>query len=156
MKTLFLAAIGLALAGCGLGSQPQAAPRPVDQQKSVAAYVDCLRQHGIPANNDGTVTFTGGNAPPQSTVQTALQACQSKRPNGGQQVGGGAGNQQTFDQLLKFAACMRQHGANVPDPTRNPTTGGVTFSVPPGQDQQTLQAARQACSSLRPTPQATS
>jgi hypothetical protein len=156
MRFIPLIAIGLALAACG--SEPAspaaraATSPPADQQKAVAAYVDCLRQHGIPANNNGTVTITGGGGPSQSDAQAALQTCQSLRPAGTVQAGGGAGNQQSFDQLLRWAACMRQHGANVPDPSRDPSTGGITIQVPPGQDQQTVQAAQQACSSLRPSP----
>lgn len=153
---LVLAAAGLALAACGTASPPHAAASPpADSQKAVAAYVDCLRQHGIPANNNGTVTITGGNGPSQAQAQAALQACQSQRPSGVQQAGGGTGNQQSFDRLLQWAACMRQHGANVPDPKRDPATGGISISVPPGQDQQTMQAAQQACRSLQPNAQAT-
>jgi hypothetical protein len=154
LSILVIAAAGLALAACGAGSPAQAARPPADAQKGQAAYADCLRQHGIPANSNGTVTITGGSGPSQSQVAEALQACQSKRPNGVQQAGG-SGNQQSFDQLLQWAACMRQHGANVPDPQRDPSTGGTRISVPAGQDQQTLQAAQQACRSLNPQRQPT-
>ena len=147
---LFLVAAGLAAAACGSGSPTQGASPPTDQQKAQAAYIDCLRQHGIPANNNGTVTITGGNGPSQAQAQQALQDCQSKRPGDVQQSGGG-GNQQSFDQLLQWASCMRQHGANVPDPKRDPSTGATQIVAPPNQDPQTLQAAQQACRSLQPS-----
>jgi hypothetical protein len=142
--------LAAALAACGPGGTQAKAPN--DQQKALTAYTDCLRQHGVPVAGNGTITIQGGNGPSQSQIQAAQQACQSLRPKGVQTSGGA--NQQ-YDRLLQWAGCMRQHGVNVPDPTRS-QTGGVLLQVPPGQDQQTVQAAEQACRSLRPSPPSSS
>jgi hypothetical protein len=62
----------------------------------------------------------------------------------------------TFTQMLAFAACMRQHGVkDFPDPQRG-SGGGVSLQIKggPGGDlnptSSVFQAAQQACQSLMP------
>jgi hypothetical protein len=54
-----------------------------------------------------------------------------------------------YDGALKFTKCMRDHGVDMPDPTRN-ADGGITMRGPGGPggrrlDDTKVQAAQQAC-----------
>ena len=106
-----------------------------------------MRSHGVPNLPDPSTNGHGGlqfqqtqrsgsgpslrvngvsvNAP---AFQSAMQACRSYLPNGGQPPQLSASQRQA---MLQFAQCMRAHGLpNFPDPVFN--AGRVGFRAGPG------------------------
>jgi hypothetical protein len=100
-------------------------------------------------------------------------ACGGGSAKGSTPVAAAAATTTSTDPANAYTACLRQHGADVPDrPARSSTTvaGGTTgpstsrtprslpaggtrpsTTLPPGVDANALAAARQACASLMPT-----
>lgn len=115
------------LAGCGSGgsAQPQAGHTP---DASTAAIVACFRAHGDPSfpdpvydPNDGRWHFA---VSPGSAPAATQQACQHLFPavNPSPPV-----PQAQFQQLVKLAQCIRQHGVpSWPDPDLD-----GSFGLPP-------------------------
>ncbi|WP_402839807.1 hypothetical protein [Microbacterium sp. GXS0129] len=62
---------------------------------------------------------------------------------------GAEGEDALFDWQLKFAACMRGEGIDMPDPKNE--DGGTSFSLPQG-DQQAYLSAMETCTSKLGTP----
>jgi hypothetical protein len=54
------------------------------------------------------------------------------------------------ERRLKFAACMRDHGVDLPDPTDDGNGGGVAIRVPDGTDPKSVDAAMQQCKAYLP------
>lgn len=167
---LLPAAGALAMIGCGGSSNAATnSTANISQQKAQAQFEDCLRQHGVnlsPSNNPGgPVTFRIDRNTP--AFQSAFQACRSYLRNAFGNVTP-AQQAQFRQQAVKFTACLRAHGQNVPDPTFNdaapgggPETsaggsgsGGAVRQVFGGVDRNSpgFQAAVQACQSVAPKP----
>jgi hypothetical protein len=122
-----LACVGVALA-CG-GS-----PSQTPQQ----AYAQCLHQR----THTQTDAELSKLDPPART--SAEEACVSLLPQGDPvraRVGMG--------RLQRWGACMREHGANVPDPGRAGSDMGIV--LPNGlENTPEYKAAAQACQALNP------
>lgn len=56
-----------------------------------------------------------------------------------------------MDQALKFAACLRQHGVDVPDPVQE-SDGGIRMDMGLDKNSPVLQAAERACKHLMGPP----
>lgn len=123
-------------------------------QKALA-YAQCIRAHGAPnypdPNSQGQFVIPNGssNSSFVNVSAAAQKACQSLEPpsmaQGPPQGGQGAS---TTNKELKFAECMRSHGApNYPDPAAN-----GSFTLPSGANPESpqWQAADKACQSLMP------
>jgi hypothetical protein len=162
-----VAALGLLASGCG-GSSGQAVAQVDTTQTTTtesdsgngsssddpAAYSACMRKHGVPKfpdpdKNGGLRLKAGpgtGIDPESAQFKAAAKACAKlapKAPSPAQR----AKDQQ---QLLKFAACMRQHGLpKFPDPEPN---GGIKIQRGSGLDPKSPQfkAAQKACQDLLP------
>ncbi|MFE9423815.1 hypothetical protein ACFYNO_12735 [Kitasatospora sp. NPDC006697] len=136
-----LLAAGLLLTGCSSSSGSAtaastggaaASPSASDGKGAgMAAYTDCLRQHGVaiptgrpsgrptdrptdrpsgsPGGGGGGF-FGGGSADPAR--QAAMQACASLRPQGGSGRGGNGGFNSTAMQA--FTSCLKDHGVTLP------------------------------------------
>jgi hypothetical protein len=167
---LAAAALGaVALSGCGgSSSAATSSTSNITAQKSRAAFTSCMQQHGVDIrsqagpNGGGVQVRIDRNTP---AFQKAFTACRSY-------LRGAFGNitpaqQAQFRQaLVKFTACLRQHGQNVPDPTfggdgapgGGPPTGarpgGGARGVFAGIDRNSpaFQAAAKACQSNLPKP----
>jgi hypothetical protein len=61
---------------------------------------------------------------------------------------GGGASPSAAGSLQQFAACMREHGQNVPDP--DPNSGNVALTPPAGGDPSAWQAAMRACQQYMP------
>lgn len=112
-----------ALAACGSTEESPdgTAARPDDEQQ--LAFARCMREAGIDIPDPGT----GGrptrvriprNVSP-TKLEATMQACRKKTGGGPPEL---TDEQRTEmrDAALKFAKCMRAHGANVADPTVGP------------------------------------
>jgi hypothetical protein len=123
-------------------------PTSSDDPLQVAlAFAQCMRDNGVPdfpdpvARDDGSIFMTG---PPSDDpdLQPAQETCQSEVPAAAavdapdeEEVA------RTQDRMLEFAACMRDHGFDFPDPdfgddgTFQATPGaGVDFNDPEFKD----------------------
>jgi hypothetical protein len=160
-------AAGLLLTACrtgpAIGPSPTPAPSATasaDPAQALHAFANCLRIHGIPAN-DTTISVKGAqyrglklteDVDP-TKLRVAAQACKSlwtpsvtKDP---------VGTMETYGKFLKDAYCLRAHGLDAPDPIEvadgglvTPPAAGVTgepASWPPA-----AKAAWDACKSLLP------
>lgn len=166
---LTAAALGaIVLSGCGSPSNAaNNSTANVSAERARAQFETCMRQHGVnirpQPNGGGTVRVDGGKD--TAVFQGAQRACQKY-------LRGAFGNitpaqkAQFRQALVKFTACLRQHGQNVPDPTfndagapgaapqsggagggpRNQPFGGVNRETP------AFQAAAKACQNNLPKP----
>lgn len=95
-----------------------------------------------------------------AAVSLALAGGCSQGPAGNNQVaslsdaaqpsdGQAADGKTDEDQMREFAACMREHGIEMDDPTSGPGGGGISISVQ-GDDESKMKAADEACKPLLP------
>lgn len=111
-------AVAAAAAGCGGGHPAPAAGNAQQPDVSTQQLIQCFRQHGVPNYPDAQFDPNDGrwhlpdhrpDLPP-----SAQQACAPLLP----QITEGPRLPDTqFQQLVRFATCMRQHGfPDWPDP----------------------------------------
>ncbi len=142
----------------------------VDQEQAVLALVECLREEGLDVADpevdaDGNVDLRGLFRQAEEAeldrekVEAAMEACDDLVD----QVRVGFTRDLDFteiqDQLLEFAACMRENGYDMPDPDFSsfgqggPGAGGDPGGGPLGeidQDDPDYQAAFEACQGTLP------
>jgi hypothetical protein len=119
-----LAGLAVTLAACGGGTDSAASAADADA-KAEAARVrleQCLRENGleIKSSDGGRRTFVRGN---DAKARNAMQKCRKYQ----QEAFGSITPQQRQafqDAFTKFAACMRQHGVDLPDPKSGGGPGG--------------------------------
>jgi hypothetical protein len=127
---LLVAAV-FAVAGCGGGAKdpgvaslgntaknsPPASPSAsLDPKDAALKYAQCMRQNGIdvpdPKAGGGlTLQADGKN---QAKLEKAMKACEHLMQDSG--IGKAAKDPKFHDALVKYAACMRAHGVDMPDP----------------------------------------
>lgn len=142
------------VASLGGSSSPNDSPSGSSSADPIA-YSQCMRAHGVPDFPDpdaqGRLDIhvgPGSDLNPNSpTFKAAQQACQSLQPTVSAQQ-----QQQNYQALLKFSACMREHGIkDFPDPQPD---GKMRISAGPGSDlspnSPAFQAAQRACQKYMP------
>ena len=119
--------------GTGNAANPGSSTAPsasIDPEDAQLAFTRCMREKGIDMPDPvggaggGMVAIDAGKTDPQE-MQAAFEAC-------GKLLGpaGGTTTQvdpEMQDKMVKFAACMRDHGVDFPDPVVS--GGGVTMQV---------------------------
>jgi hypothetical protein len=140
-----LAGVALLVPACG-AMHKEHAQTPQDYYQQAVAYAKCMRTHGVAGFPDPSPQGDFLNVVDRTTpaFTKAKDACKKLAP--GPQPA--ADLQQTYQRLMKFAACMRSHGlSNFPNPTL--ANGGVGIgdgqTAAPGYP-----AAHAACRSLDP------
>jgi hypothetical protein len=162
--------LALAVAACGSDNGPRVAtangaaaaqPTPTataDRQEQLRAFTQCMRDNGVDMPDpdpNGSLDRPGGLDLNDPALKRALTACQAKLPNGGEVP---KLDPQQSDQYMRFAACMREHGVDLPDPGPDGTLplGQAAGSLLGDPDfQPALQACRDTLTALRssaPTP----
>jgi hypothetical protein len=155
------AAIGctLALAACGSSNGSSAAQIGANIEKSLVAYSECMRSHGVPSfpdpgtgqgpnafGMDGYTFNLPANVNTQSPAyQNANKACENLIPAASASAHGIPAKAK--QAALAHARCMRQHGvSNYPDPT---FSGNGVSQKSGGRDlnpqSAAFQAAEKAC-----------
>ncbi|WP_370614649.1 hypothetical protein [Mumia sp. Pv 4-285] len=122
-----------------------------DDEKALE-FAACMRENGVPMEDpkpseDGkgpriTIKSEKGSGPSQATVEKAMEACRKLAP------GDGRPHKPTEEQLEKmreFAACMREHGVDMPDPKAD---GGPMLQR--FEDDESTRKAMEACADLQP------
>jgi hypothetical protein len=140
---------GVATAGGASPGAPAPAPSTsVDRNDQLRAFATCMRGQGInmkdPDPNGGV--FVDGAVDPDK-LKAANAACRSKLPNGGQPP---KFSPEQVEELRKFAACLRSHNLDVPDP--DPVTGLIPIAdlVKIDRNSQQFKDAEAACRDIRP------
>jgi hypothetical protein len=142
---LMMAAVALALAACG--GNATSAGSVTDKNQSQAEFQACMNKEAGPRPS----------GPPDpamaAKIQAAAKDCEAKTgyripsfQNQSDQQ-----KQAQLQQALKLAACMRQHGVNMPDPTIN----DQGISIPSGgadPNSPAFQEAFKACQGVLPSP----
>lgn len=133
--------VSLASAAPGSSAAPSASA--LTPEEAALAYAQCMRDHGVDmpdpvfhTNGDGggTIQQTGPDINPEAPAyKTANDACkhfQEDIKRGATNKPMTAAEQQAF---LDYAACMRDHGVDMADPTFE--GGGVSIMIgKPGKD----------------------
>jgi hypothetical protein len=177
----------VALAACSAGpaasgvvslvdpsASPDASAAPsMDPEDAMAAFSDCMREHGVDlqvrvvgddagAPVKGETSGTSGDDPgpriDKDKLAAAEKACKSLLPQGGVNMTPGEIDPEFQDKLLAFAQCMREHGVDMPDPQFGSGGNTVTIGGPESGDggprfdpqSKTFQDAQAACGSLLP------
>jgi hypothetical protein len=147
---------GPGVAGQGASSTPSASPSS-DTGNAELAHAQCMRDHGISdfpdpqAGGGSAIQFQPGSDldPDNPQYEAAEDACKSLLPPPSSSIW--TPSPQELEQLVRFAQCMRAHGADVSDP--DPTTGDMT--TPHGtraeaENDPLYQAAYAACKDKLP------
>jgi hypothetical protein len=152
-----LAALAFLSAACGghssdkgskgtgsTGSNTSANAPTTDQQLK---FAQCMRKNGVnmpdpkPGQNGQSISIGGNGASPEK-IEKAGKACRS--------VAGIPAptplSPEQQDKALKFAACMRRHGIDMPDPKFD-GSGGARPA--PTGDPDKLAKAEEACSKFQ-------
>jgi hypothetical protein len=139
--------LSIALSACGIGANAAKPSPTADPQKAMLAFAQCMRDHGVnlpdPGSTSGPVQL---NVDP-TTMDAAQNACKSKLKGQNLKTPSAAEQARMRDALLKFSACMRAHGINMPDPQFSGNgailRGGADSSIDPNSAE--FQAAQKAC-----------
>jgi hypothetical protein len=133
-------------------------PGPSDEE-AVLAYTACLRDEGLDVD-DPTVDADGNLRPPrprglegtdQESARAAFDACSHFLADF--TFGFDRGDQtERQDQLIEYAACMRENGYDMPDPdfsgSRTPGQGGGGPFGEMNPDDPAFQTAQAACGDI--------
>ncbi len=152
---------GVASAGNGSKASGTGDGKKVDPQQAGLEFARCMREHGVDvpdpkSGDDGMVLIGPGPADGEATLgaeppagfEEADKACRHHLKDLIRD-GGATVDPKEQDRALKFAACMRDNGVDMPDPDFS--KGGVQIEI--GRDgfdptSETFKAAQKACGSL--------
>ncbi|MET0910186.1 MAG: hypothetical protein ABWZ99_12000 [Ilumatobacteraceae bacterium] len=120
---------GLDVASLGTDAAPEATTAgttvvgPEDPEEAMLAYTECMRDHGVdmpdPQTDGEGRTMVALDADPASgEFQEAQTACEPLMDNAMSEIEIDPEREAEMrEQLLDYAACMRDHGIDMPDPT---------------------------------------
>lgn len=150
-RPLLVAAAALlcasALVACGASAEPSGTTGDGPDDEKELAFARCMREAGVDIPDPGaggrpTRVRIPRNVSP-AKLQASMQACRKKTGGGPPEL---SDEQRTEmrDAALKFAKCMRAHGADVPDPTVGPG-GGMLLRRSLEADTPAFRRAMEAC-----------
>lgn len=144
LAALAVAAAALTLAACGGGSPSSSGTGDGDEEQRLA-FQDCMRKAGIDVSiaPDGRGVAIGarreGRGRSLSNAGDAMRRC--RESTGWAPPEPSEAEKEEFrDRALRFARCMRAHGADVADPAPD---GRMTMTM--RGDSPTFRAAQKAC-----------
>ncbi|WP_097866421.1 hypothetical protein [Streptomyces sp. rh34] len=132
----------------GSGGSDGAGPDTAAFDKAQATR-KCLRDKGmdVPDLQPGENPYSTMLQPPLGSDPAkwskALEDCGSGP--GGSGGGGDTGEQQSLDQQVKIAECLRGKGFDMPDPKAGPDGSRNAWTIPEGADQDTFMTALNEC-----------
>jgi len=129
-----------------------------DFEEQALAFSQCMRENGVPDfpdpefSEDGGLTITREGGPGQGDMEAerrAMEACEDEMPQGGGEFSE-EDRAEMEERMLEYAACMREHGIDMPDPQFDGEGGA--FAIAPGDggsgpnpDDPEFQEAHEAC-----------
>ena len=142
------------VASGGSGKSTASTVKKKDRQQAALDFARCMREHGVDmpdpqVGEDGLVKLgPGDGATPGQAMEIdkeADKACRHLLGEGLQDGPRGKPDPKEQERALKFARCMREHGANVPDPKFE--GGGTAFEIGEGFDPSSpsFREAQEAC-----------
>ncbi len=161
--------VAAALAGCGGGDESDDQPRTpaggssggvtarggqalIDAQ---AAMARCMRRQGIDFPDPGAGRGIEFDPAKQGIDRRRLRAAEGKCARHRRAIAEAAPRlsageqQQARDLTLRYARCMREHGASVPDPRAGGEGGGTAVEVPAGaKSDPAFQRAARKCEGI--------
>jgi hypothetical protein len=138
---------------------PGDTPGSADPQQAALDYAECMRENGLESYPDpqfaNSAVIVGGDGidPNDPDFVAADEQCAAllEAASGGFDGTNDAELQQFQEGILRFAACMREHGIDFPDP-RFGDDGQVQMGAGGDPGAPAIVAAREACASLLPRP----
>lgn len=128
MKRLFpllLLMVALVAAGCaGRGEATGSGDEAADREEALLAFTECMREHGIdmpdPETREGGrggifIQRAGGSDQDREELDEAREACEEHLEGTFQEMSP-EDRAEFQDKAVEFAACMRDHGIDMPDP----------------------------------------
>lgn len=116
------ALLAAACGGGGAAGSPVESPSAKDQEKAMLAFAQCMRERGVDmpdptVDEDGNLGFRGEGHEEAGREDRAeaRDAC-SEEVEGFTQLFDHDDSTESQDQLLAYAACMRENGIDMPDP----------------------------------------
>jgi hypothetical protein len=141
---------GVASANGGAASaDPTASPSAkTDPQQAALKFAKCMREHGIdmpdPKMDEGGLQISLPRGVTPEKAEKAQKACahlmESAIPEGEKP------SAEDYDQMVKFAQCMREHGIDMPDPK----PGEPMRIKMQGGSKEKMDAAHEACKEHAP------
>lgn len=122
-----------------------------DAEEAALEFAQCMRDNGVPDFPDPQVNEDGGmmlhreadaDGRDRETERAAMEACRDKLPA----VGGRFSEEdhaEMQERMLEYAACMREQGIDMPDPSFDGEGGPFRVELDP--DDPAFQRAHQAC-----------
>jgi hypothetical protein len=154
---ILIALCAVSVSACGSSASGSSGDATSKQEQARLDAAKCFRQHGVNVPDPGQGGQGGAGGPPgglrnsnPQAFQAARQACQKYLKNAFTPLTA-AQRTQFRDAFVKYAACMRTNGVNLPDPQpgNGPGQGGgQRFSQL--RSQPNFAAANAKCRSLRP------
>jgi len=109
---------GVASLGNAAKNNPSASPSAsLDPKDAALKFAQCMRQNGIDVPDpepDGGLMIKAGKNTDQAKMEKAMKTCQHFMKDSG--PGDAAKDPKFRDAMVKYAACMRAHGVDMPDP----------------------------------------
>jgi hypothetical protein len=147
---------GPGVASAGGAHASASASATVDDEERRRQFTQCLRDHGLQVddadpNGDGNVRVqASAGAGDKTRSLDAMKACEQYLPAGKLSTP----DPQQMEQLRQFAACMREHGVDMPDPDPN-NGGGLIIQKGTGPnkfspDDPAFKSAEEACQDKLP------
>lgn len=123
---------GVASLGNAAKNNPSASPSAsLDPKDASLKFAQCMRQNGIdvpdPQENGGMMIKADKNTD-HAKMEKAMKACRHFMKEGGAEDA--AKDPKFRDAMVKYAACMREHGVDMPDPGPD---GSFTVKSKPGR-----------------------
>lgn len=128
-------------------------PGETDDEAALLAFAACMREQGVEDFEDPDVDSTGGVSfglrgqggdVDRETMRTAMDACRDHLD--GLAIGPGSVDRSEIeDELVEFAACMRDNGYDMPDPDFSGAPGGGGPFAELDPDDPAFQDALEAC-----------
>jgi hypothetical protein len=141
------------------GSQASNDTESEDPEEAALAWAECMRKNGIDVpdpevdeNGRVRVMIQGRRAADgvqDETFRKAQEECGTPFGDAGPPQLSDAERQEMQDTLLEFAACMREHGVDMPDPDFSGGGGRLGFggaNIDPQSS--TFQKAQEACQDI--------
>lgn len=125
---------------------PSATTEPIETEQAMLEFAACMREHGVDmadpqVDENGGVQIqigepgdddAGRGAGLSDEMQDAMEACRELMPQGPiTRDGDDFDPTEMQDELLEFAACMREHGVDMPDPEFSEEGGIMIDTVEP-------------------------
>ncbi|WP_084959610.1 hypothetical protein [Thermoactinospora rubra] len=139
---------GIASAGGGT-ADPTASPSAstsADPRDAALKFAQCMREHGIDMpdpDESGRFMFRGRQGD-QAKMEEAQKACEKHLQGAMGEMG--RNDPKAYDQMVKYAQCLRQHGIDIDDPQPGK---GLQIKVRPGMESK-MKAAEEACKEFAP------